>query len=40
MCVDGSKIDMHAQTLCIHSDTPNAVTIASAVKDIFQEEEK
>ena len=40
MCVDGSKIDMHAQTLCIHSDTPNAVTIASAIKDIFQEEEK
>ena len=40
ICVDGSKIDIHAKTLCIHSDTPNAVAIASAVKDIFEREEE
>jgi len=40
MSVDGSKIDINAQTLCIHSDTPNAVAIASAVKDVIQQEEK
>ena len=38
--VDGSKIEINAQTLCIHSDTPNAVAIASAVKDVIQQEEK
>ena len=40
MSVNGSKIDINAQTLCIHSDTPNAVAIASAVKDIIQQEAK
>ena len=30
--VDGVEIDIQAQTLCIHSDTPNAVAIAEAVR--------
>jgi UPF0271 protein len=38
--IDGSKIDINAQTICIHSDTPNALTIASAVKETIQQEEK
>ena len=30
--VDGTEVPIEAQTLCIHSDTPNAVSIAEAVK--------
>jgi len=30
--VDGEEVDIQAQTLCIHSDTPNAVAIAEAVR--------
>ena len=32
VAVDGVEIDIQAQTLCIHSDTPNAVAIAKAVR--------
>lgn len=32
VAVDGVEIDIKAQTLCIHSDTPNAVDIAEAVR--------
>ena len=32
VAVDGVEIDIQAQTLCIHSDTPNAVAIAEAVR--------
>ena len=31
--VDGTEVPIEAQTLCIHSDTPNAVSIAEAVKE-------
>ena len=31
---DGSTISINAQTICIHSDTPNALAIAKAVKNI------
>ncbi|MEA1882307.1 MAG: 5-oxoprolinase subunit PxpA [Candidatus Marinimicrobia bacterium] len=32
--VDGSKVPIDAETLCIHSDTPNAVAIAEVVSGI------
>jgi lactam utilization protein B len=32
--VDGNTISINAQTICIHSDTPNALAIAKAVKNI------
>ena len=32
VAVDGEEVDIQAQTLCIHSDTPNAVAIAEAVR--------
>ena len=28
---DGSEINVNAQTICIHSDTPNALDIAKEV---------
>ncbi len=31
---DGNTISINAQTICIHSDTPNALSIAKAVKNI------
>ena len=34
--VDGTEVPIEAQTLCIHSDTPNAVSIAEAVKQSIQ----
>ena len=34
--VDGTEVPIEAQTLCIHSDTPNAVSIAEAVKESIQ----
>jgi len=30
---EGKAIEMNAQTICIHSDTPNAVAIAEAVRE-------
>jgi len=35
IAVDGSKVAINAQTLCIHSDTPNAVEIAKAVNKVI-----
>ena len=32
--VDGNTISINAQTICIHSDTPNALAIAKAVKNV------
>jgi 5-oxoprolinase (ATP-hydrolysing) subunit A len=34
--VDGQAIPMKAQTIMIHSDTPNALAIANAVRDAVQ----
>ena len=31
--MDGNTISINAQTICIHSDTPNALEIAKAVKN-------
>ena len=31
---DGNTISINAQTICIHSDTPNALAIAKAVKNV------
>ena len=36
MSVDGSRVKIDAQTICIHSDTPNALALASAVKETIQ----
>ena len=33
---DGSEIFVQAQTLCIHSDTPNAIAIAQEVRRVLQ----
>jgi len=30
---EGKAIEMNAQTICIHSDTPNTVAIAEAVRE-------
>ncbi len=30
--VDGTLVDVHAESLCVHSDTPGSVQIASAVR--------
>ena len=35
IAVDGSEVVINAQTLCIHSDTPNAVEIAKAVNKVI-----
>ena len=31
--INGRKISVRAETVCVHSDTPNAVDIATAVRD-------
>ena len=33
--VDGTEVPIEAQTLCIHSDTANAVEIAKAVNKVI-----
>ncbi len=33
---DGSEISVQAQTLCVHSDTPNALAIAQEVRLVLQ----
>ena len=35
---EGSPVSIEAQTICIHGDTPNAVTIARAVRKRLMEE--
>ena len=37
---EGKAIEMNAQTICIHSDTPNAVAIAEAVREEIKGGEK
>ena len=37
---EGKVIEMNAQTICIHSDTPNAVAIAEAVREEIKRGEK
>ena len=37
---EGKAIEMNAQTICIHSDTPNAVAIAEAVREEIKKGEK
>lgn len=32
VAVDGTQMPLEAQTICVHSDTPNAVAIAAAVR--------
>jgi UPF0271 protein len=34
---DGSKLPVRAETICIHSDTQNAVRIVAAVRRMFEE---
>jgi UPF0271 protein len=31
--VDGSTIEVHAESVCVHGDSPGAVQIAAAVRD-------
>ena len=33
----GRTLKVHAETVCVHSDTPNAVEIAAAVRDALAE---
>lgn len=33
--IDGTRLDLQLDTLCIHSDTPNAVAIAAGIRRIF-----
>ena len=35
---DGSDIHLNAQTICIHSDTPNALDIAKKVNEYINKE--
>lgn len=35
IAVDGSEVKVGAQTLCIHSDTPNSVAIAETVRGVI-----
>lgn len=37
---EGKAIEINAQTICIHSDTPNAVAIAEAVREEIKRGEK
>ena len=32
---DGSDVPINSQTLCIHSDTPNAIEIAKEIKQVL-----
>lgn len=34
--IDGKEIDVRAESVCIHSDTPNAVAVADAVRNILE----
>ena len=35
--VDGAEIDLEIDTICVHSDTPDAVAIAHAIRERFAE---
>ena len=36
--VDGSEIDLAAQTICVHGDTPGAVEIVQAIRGLLESE--
>jgi UPF0271 protein len=36
--IDGKKFNMHAQTLCIHGDTPNALESAQLLRAALESE--
>ncbi len=38
VAIDGTVIDLDAQTLCVHGDTPGAVEIIKRVRALFREE--
>jgi len=35
VAIDGTKIEVRADTLCIHGDTPGVVAIAKRIQDRF-----
>lgn len=35
--VDGTMLSLHADTICIHGDTPNSISIAEAVRRALEE---
>ena len=35
IAIDGTQLTFPCDTLCIHSDTPNAVTIAACIRTVF-----
>lgn len=37
VAIDGTRLNLQFDTLCIHGDTPNAVTIAAGIRRIFAE---
>ena len=36
--IDGDDLDLQADSICVHSDTPTAVAIATAVRERFARE--
>ncbi len=38
VAVDGSTIDLNAQTLCVHGDTPVAVDLVRSIKELLESE--
>ena len=34
---DGTVIDLEAQTLCVHGDTPTAIQLVKAIRNAFRE---
>jgi UPF0271 protein len=34
--IDGERIAVHADTICIHGDTPSAPALARAVRDALE----
>ena len=37
--IDGSTVEVHAESVCVHGDSPGAVQIASAVRDRLKADE-
>lgn len=35
---DGTEIHIEAQSICVHGDSPGAVTMAREIRDLFQAE--
>jgi lactam utilization protein B len=35
--IDGARVPMRAQTLCVHSDTPNAAKIAGFSRKLIDQ---